>query len=154
MSMNVLKAEELMVGDWVLVEDIHSCEIGAMMPARVKQIYECGVIVDCGEGDEECEIFKAVPITAEILEKNGFHSLYDDKSAYRLFWSDEEEENYWSIVIDLTHPIASRIESQIGNSIKKNRKKREYWELKGTLKFVHELQHLMRQFKIDKEIEI
>jgi len=150
MSGNIIKKEELMVGDWVLVDDIHALEIGAMMPARVKQLYECGIIIDCGEGDEECEIFKPVHLTAGILEKNGFHPLYDDKSAYKLFWSDEKEEIYWSITIDLTHPIASRIE----NHIMRTGKKSESWEMKGCVYFVHELQHLMRQFRIDKEIEL
>lgn len=91
-----------------------------------------------------------IPLTAEILEKNGFHPLYDDKSAYKLFWSDEKEENYWSITIDLTHPIASRIE----NHIMRTGKKSESWEMRGCVYFVHELQHLMRQFRIDKGIEL
>lgn len=50
-----------MIGDCVLVEDIHDGEKGA----RVKQIYKCGI--DCGKGDNECKPIKLVPLTAEIM---------------------------------------------------------------------------------------
>lgn len=144
MSMN---GNELMIGDWVKINDVD---------------YTTPVQIDCivkkhgtvyayfAEFDIRvaCEKLQGIPLTADLLGKNGFYPLYDDKSAYKLFWSDEKEEIYWSITIDLTHPIASRIE----NHIMRTGRKTENWEMKGCVYFVHELQHLMRQFRIDKEI--
>ena len=132
MAMNV---NELMKGDWVLVDDIHALEIGAMMPARVKQIYECGIIIDCGEGDEECEIFKPVPLTHEILVKNGLNECFDGAIEYEYFPEDKNrlleitEENgevWWTINIA------------------------EYRIAK--LEYVHQLQHAIRLLGIAKEI--
>lgn len=137
-----MEAKELMVGDWVSVSDT---QMQVACITKVGFRHENG-----GVYFHSYEKVKPIPLTAEILEKNGFRPLYDDLSAYKLFWSDEKEENYWSITIDLTHPIASRIE----NNIMRTGKYWERWEMKGSVYFVHELQHLMRQFRIDKEIEL
>lgn len=134
MSMNVLKAEELMVGDWVLVDDINAWKIGATMPARVKQIYECGIIIDCGEGNEECEIFKPVPLTAEILEKNKYY--YNDSLAE---WATD------SFCIEFGHePFEDEPDHLfvwVGNC-------------HVVLQYVHELQHVLRLCGITHEIII
>lgn len=139
-----------MLGDWVKLKT----DDGTFIKVKVFQLLQESIrgFLDGDKVLEEISYDDVEPIqfTAEILEKNGFHPLYDDLSAYKLFWSDEKEENYWSITIDLTHPIASRLE----NYIIKTGKIWERWEMKGSVNFVHELQHLIRQFKIEKEIEI
>ena len=137
MSMNVLKAEELMVGDWVLVDDINAWKIGATMPARVKQIYECGIIIDCGEGNEECEIFKPVPLTAEILEKNKYY--YND---IRHEWATDS----YSFYIEFGHGLSDEGQPDhlfvwVGNC-------------HVVLQYVHELQHVLRMCGITHEIII
>ena len=127
-----MNVNELMIGDWVLVDAL---EIGAMMPARIKQLFECGIIIDCGEGDEECEIFKPVPLTHEILVKNGLEESFDGAIEYEYFPEDKNglleitEENgevWWTINIA------------------------EYRIAK--LEYVHQLQHAIRLLGIDKEI--
>lgn len=139
-----MELKDLMINDWVSVSGT-PMQVACIGTTKVGFYDEKG-----GFFFHDCENVKPIELTAEILKKNGFRPLYDDLSAYKLFWSDEKEENYWSITIDLTHPIASRIE----NNIMRTGKYWERWEMKGSVYFVHELQHLMRQFRIDKEIEL
>ncbi len=145
-----MKKEELMIGDWVKLKT----EDGTFSKVEVFHLLQMSMrgFID---GDKELneisyDDVEPIQLNSEILEKNGFHPLYDDLSAYKLFWSDEKEENYWSITIDLTHPLASRIEKHIMRTGKKG----ESWEMKGCVYFVNELQHLIRQFKIEMVIEI
>lgn len=130
-----MNVNDLMIGDWVLVDDIHALGIGAMMPARVKQLYECGIIIDCGEGDEDCEIFKPVPLTHEILVKNGLKECFDGKIEYENFNEDknflleitEEDGEVWWTINVAEYRIAK-------------------------LEYVHQLQHAIRLLGIGKEI--
>lgn len=65
-----MKATDLMIGDWVLVDKV---------PIKIKQVCEDCIISDFGDGDEEVDCFEPIPLTPEILEKNGFEPDCDKK---------------------------------------------------------------------------
>ena len=74
-----MKATELMLGDWVTFKD---CKTDEIVPIRIYGIHndeECcaltpGHITDDGKGLDLLDIkdLAGIPLTAEILEKNGF----------------------------------------------------------------------------------
>lgn len=87
--------------------------------------------------------FKPILLTPEILEKNGFKSIYqNEKSAYK--WKEyEEDDNYQSIIIDLEVNVASGVWNE-----------KSRMSYKGRILYVHELQQAMRLCKINKTIEL
>lgn len=65
-----MKAEELMIGDWVMLYD---------RPRKVERIYDYGR-VEAGCVEEDCDKLEPIPLTSEILEKNGWISdNYNDR---------------------------------------------------------------------------
>lgn len=136
-----MKASELMQGNIVRYE-----YDGRKFPARVVETYRNSVLVESINGEyepieiDECKIFP-VPLTPEILEKNGFKkcegnewSLYKkdgEKGLYNILWSADE----------LYLEIAS------------------YTSLAGEfnrmgIKYIHQLQQALRLCGIEKEIEL
>ena len=118
-----MKAEELMLGDWVMLYD---------HPRKVD--------VDCIE--EDCNELKPIPLTAEILKKNGFTNCETTELTRELgneLWYPGED-NYISdpdLMINLgKHSFLVRFAGSI------------VWNLH----YVHELQHFLRLVDYDKEI--
>lgn len=119
-----MKSTDLMIGDWVYRPDCYS---------KVKEIRENGIIgLDHLRGIISFEELKPIPLTPEILEKNGF--VYDSED--KLF-----EDIY---------PRISMLYSQYrlveNGGI-------NYGEM-SEIKYVHQLQHALRLCGIDKEIEL
>jgi hypothetical protein len=109
-----MKATELMIGDWVYY---------GKKPVKVLQL---------SEGKDYKEI-NPIPLTSEILEKNGFERL---------------GTNYFLLCypFGLTNP-----------STHDNYKDNYYLRVSDksvNIKFVHELQHALRLCGIDKETTI
>lgn len=131
MKANELKVTDLMVGDWVI-------SIGA--PHKIvgvrTDMLEPHIKTDMSdtwyeEGIED--LLEPIPLTQEILEKNGLandlygcHFKEDEYMALEI--SSEEEGIYWTINYN------------------------EYGILK--LQYVHELQHALKLCGIDKEIVV
>ena len=121
-----MKANELMIGDWVLYNETY------------QQILEISGIDDevYLEADElvhQSEI-QSIPLTPEILEKNGFHKEWDE---------------------DIMLMSCDTIIVEIGDNYKLYKDGKMY--LRGVLAplyYVHELQHAMRLCGIEKEIVI
>jgi len=120
-----MKLEELMIGDWVYnyVANITF----KVYPQFFSQWYN--------KPEQFDATIHPVPITPEILEKNGFESTYAPSekvckhNGYEV-WLDNEGEKYWA-----------------------NIKKDEYY-FEGYIKFVHHLQHALRLCGIEKEITL
>lgn len=137
--MATLKISDLSVGDWVKIND---------KPRKVS------VIADTWDGKSEAlvgylrhewpngykevnyksiEVVEPIPITAEILEKNGFKkssnywTAYHDNGDYVEIYNDGDE---WDLSV---------------NSV-------EY--ILCPLHWVHQIQHLLRVWGIDKEINL
>ena len=127
-----MKVQELMIGDWVQVQDVNTqeiyfCQITKLDPPFIYFNSE----LDCVGLSYDC-IFP-IPITPEILEKNGFIRFGTDYILEGRHFGLENPstpsnylDNYWLRV-----------------SIKAVR-----------IKFVHELQHALRLCGIEKEINL
>lgn len=121
-------AKELMVGDWVYRPDCHD---------QVKEISHTGVIgIDGMRGLISFSELKPIPITKEILEKNGFKEdgdwVYGDSDSYFIpTYQSGFDIGTWETHIEPTEGIG---------------------DFSGNLKYVHELQHALRLCGIEKEI--
>ena len=122
-----MKANELMVGDWVCLPSIMSDD---KYPVQVLEIQDDCIKYYSG-GKKMMVRFKHVepiPLTPEILEKNGFvvESRYCHGKSLQYcelvdgLWIDITGENYFE----------------------------------GKLEYVHQLQHALRLCRIDKNIEL
>ena len=133
-----MKANELMIGDWVRCTD--------PTPFQLKIIDEIDHVA-CGEDCLMVDIadLQPIPLTAEILEKNGF------KVRSRYIW--EQRYNYCCVKVNIAPKIEiegeifdeSPILLQVDGAI---------FSLDVIVDFVHELQHALRLCGIEKEIEL
>jgi len=134
-----MKAKDLMVGDWVIARILHdSCP-----RENIRQI---------SYGEFEWEDtqqyplveFDPIPLTPEILEKNGFADSYINKNL------DKDKKYRWSdvygncVVVDL---VECKIKIQHDTRIVM-----DLWY--NEIVPVHELQHALKQGGIKKEIKI
>ena len=138
--MEHLKINDLSVGDWVMVE----WPDGERWRGRLTRLSVTGgVEVCCANGQHvRCSdgFISSIPITAEILEKNGFV-----KNGGAYLWSNKKHRVFvflteFSPSVDIEEmdeqfdPISSRIEvSRL---------------------YAHQLQHALRLAGIDKEINL
>ena len=120
-----MKAEELMIGDWLY----HVDDVDISNPQIVTgilsngEIYVDGVISDISD-------YNPIPLTPEILEKNGFELLTDT-----WYFKPKERKPIHIRFVD-EHIVVS-----INCSI-----------IPMGLKHVHQLQHALRLCGISKEI--
>lgn len=141
-----MDAKELMIGDWLSLfqgyPDGSSCNV------RVSYIGEYGEvgIEGCKEyTSANCNLLFPIPLTPEILEKNGFIKYnevsdtppYDKDEEGNMYYSFKGEHKFWgwwqpNNVYFI--PVNAMIDLEI--------------------KYVHELQHALRLCGIDKDIEI
>ena len=139
-----MKATELMIGDLVTFKDSQNDE--APIVVRIWQINgadEALVKIDGDEALDEIEIddnVVGIPITAEILKKNGFGYI-------------EKDEQFMLTHYYLgTSRYCKNMDLHIGTN-----NSGDYWindrrnSLYG-LHYVHELQHVLRLWNIEKEI--
>lgn len=114
-----MNADELMVGDWILHKD---------NPIKVEEIICGGINPDwcCGElmsSISESEI-KPIPLTAEILEKNGWYV-----PLLKSWWEHPDIAFWMKAYTDGTFELMIDEDSDISFC---------------TIRFVHELQHALR----------
>lgn len=133
-----------MIGDWVNVLNYHWD--GSPYTGQVNGITKKHGTYYLQFGSAlSVEIDRCEPIllTPEILEKNGFKSIYqNEKSAYK--WKEyEDDDNYQSIIIDFKVKAAS------GAWNEKSR-----MSYKGRILYVHELQRAIKLCGISKTIEL
>lgn len=137
-----MKASELMIGDWVIRRGV---------PEEPVRLYDMNVLANIAYLDQDgrgvTEKFKniePIPLTEEILEKNGFK---------KKVWREYRETDI------ITYAIGGGffIEVTVG----------EYWLVDNCsdsndgyytsnwivkVEYIHKLQHLMRDLEIEKEI--
>ena len=128
-----MKANELMIGDWVRAPknadgDFYAAQVGEIMQGG--EHYYCNIPGPDGNDSIRCDDLSPVPLTSEILEKNG--------------WI-EAVLRHWNIEEDFATE-----KGEDGNA---------FWWRCGTalvcpLNFVHELQNALRVCGIEKEITI
>ena len=144
-----MDAKDLMIGDWVL----HDGE-----PYQIRQLGICGVNRDGEDCPAVCvgkpkgigliierNEIEPIPFTPEILERNGFVKYnevsdtppYDKDEEGNMYYSYKGEQKFWgwwqpNNIYFI--PVNAMVDLEI--------------------KFVHELQHALRLFGINKEIQI
>ena len=122
-----LRSIDLMIGDWV------RNDLGEIQ--RIEEIRQKDVMLSYNDYYSYDEIDQ-IPLTTEILEKNGFekktfYGIYDD------YFDFDIREYSDGIYIATYHSCEFNIPDQTIH-----------------LSWVHELQHFMRHCGIEKEIEL
>ena len=144
-----MKPTELMIGDWVMFTDPAD---GSKYPVRLKSINAnscCGI-----EGKSLLSLtddFEPIPITGEILEKNGFNKLMNESERVAArFGRKPQFTGYWTFELsnfDSIHYCPEthflRIKHLLGyNSDFIN------------INYIHQIQHALRLCNIEKDIEL
>ena len=125
-----MKANELMIGDWVLDKAVSD------KPVQVLQINDKYVHYKHGTDymSAGVELLEPIPLTPEILEKNGFHKEWDE---------------------DIILMVCDTIIVEIGDRYKLYKDGKMYLRrVLSPLYYVHQLQHALRLCGIDKTIEL
>lgn len=146
-----MKAKELMIGDWVRIDEPDKYagatgQIQSLMYHREDDASYFNVFIQGKFGyvsrDVCSDDIRPIPLTTEILEKNGFENIGDD--IYQL-----EEKPCWFWVDFFIHTYGCEYDTSTY----------EYEDDEHRLKLygipsVHELQHALRLCGIEKEIEL
>lgn len=125
-----------MIGDWVYNSKGEKCKVH-----EVSNIFESNIQLDNydkeNDGCFEMELeVSPIPITNEILKANGW-----ERDGGVSMWHDE---TFW---VSVFHWSKDRLEIVINNT-------EPHHLLKLDILYVHELQHVLRLCKIDKEIKL
>lgn len=138
-----MESNELMIGDWYAFRG-HPYKCTASDIASIAECEEKGAQTDISE----------IPITPEILEKNGFK--FDGSGQCSMMFLSEprfSEGQRFNIYVGLKHKT---IEVFVAHPIEKSpnwrKTNKAYLEVCGP--YVHELQHCLKLVGIDKEIEL
>ena len=147
-----MKANELMIGDWVKViePDRYASAKGTILSLTSQEGgYYAIKISDVIYGYLTTDVFnediEPIPLTAEILEKNGF------QARNRYIW--EQKDNYCCIKLNIAPKI--EIDGKIfGEPPILLQINGATFSLNIIIEYVHELQHALRLCEIEKEIEL
>lgn len=93
-----------------------------------------------------------IPITPEILEKNGFTKY--DVGHNVSGWTIMDEEYCSDIPFTLTDNACDTKQGEYKWGPVEDDREESFVREIGRIKYVHELQHLLKLCKIDKEIEL
>lgn len=137
-----MEANELMIGDWVYNNPAYFNDDynGVTEFPDELQSYK----IERGEDLEETGCYSPIPLTAEILEKNGFECEQMEFS--RAIW------NTYKIADNLYFAICGEMKAcgyyvgQLNDS--------DYIQNVLKIDYVHELQHALRLCGIEKNIEL
>lgn len=146
--MEKLRTEDLMRGDWV---NIAANKYRDGFTARVRCIYEHSIFTeDCKfEGEEVIiEDVSPIPLTAEILENSGIKKTPRCTFIYYKHWSmcyDIVEFEPITHILTIQIQRADQNAENITNSA-------YHLRCEFRINYVHELQHALRIFGIEKEV--
>lgn len=149
-----MKANELMIGDYARINRDGLCiKKGSVVVIRGidadNKLEDKGLVgvARCHPLDKEqfdggiwCDYLDSIPLTAEILEKNGWVSKRDGSGDF--IYMRENTQGYGSNDMIVTKNIVGNFQMTHGsfNGI--------------SVYYVHELQHALRLCGIEKEIEL
>lgn len=142
-----MKANELMIGDWVLTLDpTHKKQVYAQIWAIEEGQTSILVKKDITDWFVDIEWLEPIPLTSEILEKNGIklEGVGDNGISTPPKWRNRFEK--WVL------------RTQWRDTFIWYDRTAKYWHLHdmgaAKLLYVHELQHALRLCGIEKEIEL
>lgn len=138
----MVNISNLMVGDWVIRRGV---------PEEPMRLYDMKVLASIvyldqdGRGvTEKLENIEAIPLTKEIMEKNGFNLYPEETNVFYLNAGYQHDLDTVCLYIgDIERP-----------SIYGNDSLGEKTYVVLHCKYVHELQHLLKLCKIEKEITL
>ena len=157
-----MKAEDLMIGDWVLVEGkplqvtnvsfLGGDIIRVMNPIMSYDIAYASNIVALSKGAKDINKIEPIPLTEEILHKNGFkNDILAQKSIIA-----EGASNFSVILISEDNRITLNNIDEYLNSFNKWTVHIDTEDMRtmctAEITYVHELQHILKLCKIEKEI--
>ena len=134
-----MEAKELMIGDWV--EHIVVGEQSRNHPMKVdlRDLYRIQAAIS---NSDDSLIVRPIPLTEEILEKNGFEVTRN--------MSSSRNKDVWSLHVS-KYKMFHIVEHH-------NKKMFPYFWIEigsnSDIKYVHQLQHALRLCGIDKTIEL
>lgn len=146
-----MKAKELMIGDWVRIDEPDKYagatgQIQSLMYHREDDASYFNVFIQGKFGyvsrDVCSDDIRPIPLTTEILEKNGFENIGDD--IFQL-----EEKPFWFWVDFFRHTYGCEYDT----STYEHEDDEHRLKLYG-IPSAHELQHALRLCGIEKEIEL
>lgn len=157
-----MKAEELMIGDWVLAEGksvqvtnisvLGGDVIRVINPFMSYDIAYASNIIALSNGAKDINKIEPIPITEEILKKNGFKN---DVIAQKAIIA-EGASNFSVILISEDNRIILNNIDEYINSFNKWHVHIDTEDVRtmctSEITYVHELQHLLKLCKIEKEI--
>lgn len=125
-----MKTNEFMVGDWVL---------DGTQIAQITSITYGGVIETTAHEFSNIEVIEPIPLTAEILEKNGFDC--SDEEVVRYNFTDGDYQGHFSLrrMYSVNTPNGWSFFA---------------FNVLTIIDYVHELQHALKLCGIDKNIEL
>jgi hypothetical protein len=137
-----MEAKEVMVGDWVKYGNRFAL-IQSITPN------ECCILVSCGGSDEfvweTYDNIEPVPLTSEILEKNGFTKSTPPTGIHaRCYELDNKKDRYHLTIADYNKYKRLLLNVDSEDS--------ECFNIKCD--YVHEFQHALRLCGINKNIEL
>lgn len=127
-----MKATELMIGDWVY-SDYHRTH------AKVHALTQENLWIDIrifSEPKMKYEEVKPIPLTEEILKKNGFKFHSGEKNMYGITTSPYYARRGLPHIYCDGNPFAIWFEEEV------------------IIRYVHELQHVMRICRTKKDIQL
>lgn len=136
-------SRELMLNDWIeVISNDH------LKYVQIKEIYQNSILTEESEYESEeirIDNIKPIPLTPEILEKNGIVYDYDEEECVAdyhyiklkgyQYYDDDVLIDYCNGRIKIVRDITGSIEIE-------------------EIKYVHELQHALRLLGIEKTIEL
>lgn len=140
-----MTTEELMVGDYITFSDVQNDSNCPKLKVVIIDKEDVYVSID---GDPVVDVLDpkdlaGIPLTPEILEKNGFENISTHTiKGYDTFRLDIEQRGFdYCITIKLKDYF--KLQSYD-----------DRWYTKFGCNYVHELQHALRLCGIEKEIEL
>lgn len=131
-----MKEKDLMIGDWVLDGNAY---------AQVTSITCDGNIETTHNEHSNIELVNPIPLTPEILEKNGFTKSTPPPGIHaRCYKLDNKKDRYNLTIADYNKYKRLLLDVDSEDS--------ECFNIKCD--YVHELQHALRLCRINKEIEL
>ena len=136
-----MKANELMIGDWVNLSK------GNWSENRQVELIDIEMIAD------SVYLAKPIPLTPEILEKNGFKFDGSGQRSMMLMTPYGESGTRWNLYVGLKHKTIDVFSAPpVEKSPGWRKSNKIYLEVCGC--YLHELQHALRLCGIDLEIKL
>ena len=141
-----MKKEDLMIGDWVNIQPEKDDE---PMYSQVEQLWECEIDADF---ETDYENVYPIELTEEILHNNGFkNDVLAEKSIVA-----EGTSNFSVILISEDNRITLNNIDKYLNSFNKWQVHIDTEDMRtlctAEITYVHELQHLLKLCKIEKDV--